>query len=180
MRSRYKFTEKEGIYFLTSTVVDWLPIFTSESYFEILINSLKFCREKKGLQVFAYVILDNHFHLVAWHPDDLSAVIKSLKMFTAAEIIARLQQDNKCWFLNQLAFAKKRYKTGSQHQVWQEGSHPQLIMNEQMLVQKIEYIHQNPVKRGFVREPQDWKYSSAVNYILDDHSVLEIDDIGML
>ncbi len=180
MRSRYKFIDKTGVYFLTSTIVDWLPIFTSETYFKILINSFKFCREEKGLNVFAYVILDNHFHLVAWHPHDLSGVIKSLKMFTANEIIAQLKKDNKRWFLNQFAFAKKRYKTKSEYKIWQEGSHPQLITSEQMLVQKIEYIHSNPVDRGLVREIQHWKYSSAANYILDDHSVLEIYDIGLI
>ena len=66
MRSRYKFIEKDGIYFVTFTVVEWLPIFTSGKYFEVVIESFKFCKDNKGLELYAYVILDNHLHLVSF------------------------------------------------------------------------------------------------------------------
>jgi hypothetical protein len=51
------------------------------------------------------------------------------------------------------------------YQFWQEGSHPQLIQNETVMIQKIEYIHNNPVVRDYVDKPADWRYSSARNYL---------------
>ena len=176
MRSRYKITDANGVYFMTATIVEWLPVFTSPKYFEIITSSLKFCREQKQLKLHAYVILDNHFHLVVSGPD-LSNTISSLKKFTAREVLSQLQQDRKEWLLNQLAYFKKRHKTESAHQVWQEGVHPQLIINETMLIQKIECIHYNPVKRGLVDLPVHWRYSSARNFESGDHSILAIDPL---
>ena len=176
MRSRYKITATDGIYFVTSTIVEWIPIFTSRQYFEIVIESLKFCRENKGLSLYAFVIIDNHFHLVV-SGEKLSGIMRSLKGFIAHKIIEQLQQDEKQWLLNQLAFYKKRYKTESAFQVWQEGFHPEINLNEEMLVQKIEYIHYNPVTRGYVDLPEHWRYSSARNFFSEDHSVIEIDPL---
>ena len=77
--------------------------------------------------------------------------------------------------LKQCKEGKKQFKTDRTYQLWQEGYHPQLIQSEKMLRQKIEYIHYNPVRRGYVDEPENWVYSSARNYLKDDHSVLAID-----
>ena len=74
-----------------------------------------------------------------------------------------------------MSYFKKRYKINSDFQVWQEGFHPQLIQSEEMLLQKIVYIHQNPIKRGLVDRPEEWRYSSARNFICGDSSVIEID-----
>ena len=176
MRTRYKITEENGIYFVTSTVVEWIPIFTSRAYFDILIDSLKYCKAEKGLKLYAFVILDNHFHLIV-SGDDLSRTLQSLKRFTSRKIIEQLKLHNKHWLLNQLAYFKKRYKVESTFQVWQEGFHPQLILNEQMLVQKIDYIHNNAIERGFVDAPEHWRYSSARNFILGDHSIIQLDPL---
>lgn len=59
---------------------------------------------------------------------------------------------------------KLAHKTDREHQVWQEGSHPQEIVSEKMLRQKLEYIHNNPIRRGYVSDPLHWRYSSAANY----------------
>ena len=174
MRSRYKIIDKDGIYFTTSTIVEWLPIFTSLPYFNIIIESLKHCMENKSLKLYAYVIMDNHFHLIVSAPE-LSKTLQDLKKFTAHQIIDILKKDNKQWLLNQFTFYKKRYKSKSKHQVWQEGSHPELLMSPDMFVQKAEYIHYNPVKRGLVDLPEHWRFSSARNYLLDDHSIIEVD-----
>jgi putative transposase len=174
MRDRYTFLEKEGIHFITSTIVEWLPVFTHGSYFMIIVDSLRFCQMKMDLIIYAYVIMDNHFHLIASSPD-LSKTMASLRKFTANQIIKQLDADNKRWLLNQLAYYKKNYKTDSDHQVWQEGVHPELIQSQEMFVQKAEYIHKNPVKRGLVDAPEQWRYSSARNYLFNDYSVIEVD-----
>lgn len=176
MRSRYKITDQNGIYFITSTIVEWIPVFTTKLYFDILIQSLRFSRQHKNLQLFGYVILDNHFHLIAGGPN-LSRNITDIKRFTARQIIDRLELDQKEWLLNQLAYYKKRHKTNSDYQVWQEGFHPQLIVSEEMLRQKLDYIHHNPVKRGLVSLPEHWLYSSARNYVLGDAALIELDPL---
>ena len=66
--------------------------------------------------------------------------------------------------LDQLKFYKKAHKTESQYQLWQEGYQPKLIQGEKMFIDRINYIHQNPVKRGYVDEPKHWRYSSARDY----------------
>jgi len=63
-----------------------------------------------------------------------------------------------------MAFFCKSHKNDREYQCWEEGSHPQLIQNEAMLRQKLDYIHFNPVKRGYVDKPEHWRYSSARDY----------------
>ena len=97
-------------------------------------------------------------------------------MFTAKGILKQLEIDKKEWLLHQLEFYKLRYKQRSIHQVWQEGLHPELVNEEGIFLQKAEYIHNNPVKRGYVSQPGYWKYSSAGYYILNEKGEIEIDD----
>ncbi len=175
MRSRYKFVEEDGIYFLTSTILEWFPVFTSESYFQIIINSLKFCLENKQLKLHAYVIMDNHIHLIV-SGNTLSETLKSFKMFTAKEIIQQLKTDRKTWMLNQFEYFKQKTKMNSIHQIWQEGLHPQLVNSEDIFIQKANYLHENPVRRGYVLQPENWKYSSAGYYISSEVGKIEIDD----
>ena len=176
MRSRYKFNIEKGLYFVTSTIVEYIPVFTSDKYFQIINSSLDYCRINKGIEIFAYVIMDNHFHLLI-SVENLSDKLRSIKRHTAKEIIEQVKRDNKLWLLNQFEFYKKKYKKESNYQVWQEGAHPQLITTVDMAEQKINYIHNNPVNKGFVRNPQDWKYSSAGNYYYNE-GVIEIDRLA--
>ena len=174
MRDRYKIIEKGSVYFITSTIVEWLPVFTSDKYFNVIINSLKYCIDQKSLKLYAYVILDNHLHMIA-SALELGDVMKSVKNYSAKLIINQLKQDHKDWLLNQLAYRKKAYKKTSTHQVWQEGVHPVLISSPDIFRQKVEYIHHNPVRRGLIDRPEYWRYGSARNYIQDDHSIIEVD-----
>ncbi len=173
MRSRYKIIELKSPHFITCTIVGWLPVFTRAKYLDIITASLTFCRQQKGFLLHAYVILDNHLHLMV-SSDNLSQVIRDFKRHTAREILALARQEDKQWLLKQFEFFKSVHKGKSQHQVWQEGFHPQAIITEDMLRQKVDYIHNNPVKLGLVDRPEDWRYSSARNYFGQD-GVLEID-----
>jgi putative transposase len=114
-----------------------------------------------------------------WSPsDNLSRVIRDFKRHTAKEIMAVARQEDKQWLLKQFEFFKGGHKGESQHQVWQEGFHPQAIVTEDMLRQKLDYIHYNPVRIGLVDRPEDWRYSSAQNYFGGD-GVLEIDSVEL-
>ncbi len=173
MRSRYKIVENNSIYFMTSTIIEWIPVFTKKKYFDIIVQSLSYCRQKKSLKLFAYVVLDNHIHFIA-SADNLSQIVRDFKSYTAREIIKTAMSDNRKWVLNQFKYFKKKYKKDSEYQVWQEGFHPQIITSEEVLKQKVEYIHNNPVKNGVVEEAEHWIYSSAKNYLCKE-GCIEID-----
>ncbi|WP_199878837.1 hypothetical protein [Salinivibrio sp. AR640] len=88
-----------------------------------------------------------------------------LKSWTARNLIQYLAERNVKQILDQLAFYKKAHKGDRAYQFWQEGVHPELIQSDAMMWQKIDYIHQNPVKRGYVDEAAHWRYSSARDYM---------------
>ena len=160
MRSRYQAKQPDAAYFITSTVVAWLPVFTTAARCDILIEAFEYCRAQKGLRISAWVILDNHFHAILSAPD-LPRVMKDFKRHTARRIIEQLEEERCEWLLNQLRYFRAPHKGESEFQFWQEGFHPQAIINEEMMVQKRQYVHQNPVKRGLVAVPEHWRYSSA-------------------
>ena len=176
MRNRYKIVEEDGFYLISSTIIDWIPVFTSDKYFQIMIESIKYCQTNKGLKIHFYILMDNHFHMIV-SGKDISNTISSMKRHTAFEIIENLKKGNKYWLLQQLKQQKKNYKNESNHQVWQEGFHPQLISSDEMFAQKVDYIHQNPIKRGLVNESKFWKYSSACNKDFEGNSIIELDEI---
>ena len=162
-RTRYKIFENNQPYFLTCTTVNWLPIFGNPEVAKIILNSLKFLQENKRLTIFVYVIMEHHLHLIA-SSEDLSKEIGDFKSFTAREIIDYFKERNNQFMLKQLNFYKLSYKNDRNFQLWQEGSHPQLIQGIDMMNQKIDYIHKNPIIHGYVDEDIHWRYSSVRNY----------------
>ena len=162
-RTRYRIYEADHPNFLTCTIVDWLPVFTRPDAVQIVFDSWNHLRSHNDFQLYGYVVLENHLHLVAAAPD-LSSVMKSFKMYTAHKILDLLKQNGAEVLLRQLQTTKLRHKTKSEYQVWEEGSMPKEIVCDEMMDQKLEYIHGNPVKRGYVDETIHWRYSSARNY----------------
>jgi REP element-mobilizing transposase RayT len=162
-RSRYKIYEPTHPHFITCTILHWLPIFTNQKSVQIVIDSLKFLQTQDNLKVYAYVILENHLHLVV-QSDDLSKTMESFKKFTANEILKLLKQENVHTLLDQFKFYKKAHRKDKEYQIWEEGYQPKLIQNDAIMKNKIEYIHNNPIKRGYVDEDWHWRYSSARDY----------------
>lgn len=163
-RTRYRFLPNDpSPYFLSTSTINWLPLFGNPDIANILLDSLRFLIEQNRLCLFAYVIMENHVHLVAV-ADDLSKEIANFKSFTARKAIDYYVERDNTYALEQLKQNKLDHKNDREYQFWQEGSHPQRIMNAEMLRQKVEYIHNNPVERGYVELPEHWRYSSAGDY----------------
>jgi putative transposase len=160
MRSRYRINNPDVAHFITSTVVAWLPIFTKAARCDIIVESLQHCRQHKALKIYGWVILDNHLHAIVSAPD-LSRVIADFKRHTARRLIEQLESEHCEWLLHQLHYRRASHKVESAHQVWQEGSHPQSILSDEIMLQKLTYLHNNPVNRGLVALPEHWRYSSA-------------------
>jgi putative transposase len=142
----------------------WLAIFTRPNTVQILLYSWRYLQKNELFQIHGYVILENHLHLIV-SSDNPREHMKRFKSFTARKIIDYLTEQKISLFFKQLAFHKLKHKTDSQHQFWQEGTHPKQIINEEMMRQKLDYIHYNPVKRGYVDLSEHWRYSSARDYV---------------
>ncbi len=162
-RTRYRIFETEYPYFWTDTIVAWLPVVSHPQLAAIVFDSWRFLQRERGVRLFGYVIMENHVHWIA-AADDLSDKLARFKSYTARRIIDAMEQAGYQTLLQELRYFKLRHKTDQTHQLWQEGSHPEQIQNEEMMWQKLEYIHNNPLRRGYVDEPTHWRYSSARNY----------------
>jgi REP element-mobilizing transposase RayT len=162
-RSRYKIYDETAPHFLTCTVLNWMPLFTRPQTTDIILEAMHHRQEQNEWKVYGYVILENHLHMIV-QSENLSVELPRFKSFTARKLIDHLTENHAEHLLKQLAFFRKQHKQDRDYQLWEEGSHPQIIEKEEVLRQKLEYIHQNPVKRGYVDEAEHWRYSSARNY----------------
>jgi REP element-mobilizing transposase RayT len=162
-RSRYNILDPDQPHFLTYTVVQWLPLFTRPALVDILFSTWRYQQHHQQLKLHGYVVLENHVHLVAQSPD-LFKSVRSFKSFTARSILDYLQNHHAERILERLRFAKCAHKVDRAYQFWQEGAHAQQIFNDELMRQKLDYIHHNPVKRGYVDCAEHWRYSSARNY----------------
>ncbi|MBB5396212.1 transposase [Mucilaginibacter sp. AK015] len=153
-------------FFITLPVVGWIDVFTRNDYCEEFIRNLEYCRKNKGLKVYAYCIMSNHIHLIAAHYDGkLPAVIRDLKSYTAKRIIEmisdNLQESRKEWMLYMFRFFANNTSQNSQYQFWQKTSYPIELFTNEVFDQKVDYIHQNPVKAMLVNDETAYVYSSA-------------------
>ena len=150
-------------YFLTLTVIKWLPLFSNPDIAKIVLDSLDFLQRNNRIVLYAYVLMENHLHLIA-SSENLAKQISEFKSFTARKSIDYYEMNKHLSVLESLKEGKLAHRVDRPYQFWQEGNQPKRIHDMEMMQQKIAYIHQNPVKRGYVDEPTDWRYSSARNY----------------
>lgn len=158
------------LYFITSTVIDWMDVFTRPLYKHILVDSLGYCQANKGLDIYAWVLMTNHLHILAGVRDNISIgdVLRNFKKFTSKKIINAIQENpqesRKEGLLNRFNFRAANDKKITGFKFWQEDNHVEKINTYEFFKQKCDYIHQNPVKQEIVERPEDYLYSSARNY----------------
>lgn len=173
MTNSYRvFTDKHYAYFVTWTVVDWLPLFAESAYRQIILDSLNYLRTKKHTQLNAFVVMSTHIHALLW-PDNgisLSDITRDFKRFTSRAISKEAERQSAKEFILKFQNARKenRAQDVSTYQVWQEGSHPEAIFTEKFARQKMDYIHLNPVRAGMVKTADEWPYSSARAYLFGE------------
>jgi len=177
-----KEAEKYGdIFFLTIKSVNGLPIILNERYYKIILDSLRFCRENKGLRIYAYTILLNHIHLVVMMEKEfsLSDTIGDFKKFTANQIFEQLKSDKQFDLLNELRVNVRNDKN-SDCRIWRRDCFPKVVETENFFLQKVNYIDLNPVKHNVVDNIEKYPYTSYHNHYCDHEVFLEIDDIKEL
>ncbi len=156
-------------YFLTLTVVDWVDVFSRPIYKHLIVDSLEYCQHNKGLKLFAWCLMSNHIHLIAgaYEGFSLSDILRDFKKFTSKEIIETIKSTNESrrkWMLNRFEFAGKYNSKIKDYKFWQDGNEPKEIHTTHFLMQKLNYVHNNPVVAEIVSNPEDYIYSSASNY----------------
>ncbi len=146
-------------YFITSVTHDRLPIFRTEKLKEIACNALDEARRSADLLYFAYTLMPDHFHIITDGKRTPSDTLRYLNGVTAKRILDHLKEND---FASSLLKLRENVKErGYKHSVWQHHSDKFLLTSEDMFMQKLNYIHNNPVKDGFVEQPEDYLYSSS-------------------
>ena len=161
--------KKNTSYYLTLTVVGWVDVFTRNSHKDALIESLRYCIKNKGLNVYAYCLMTNHLHMVVNcnEPFQLKDVIRDFKRHTVKTIIDQIinkPESRREWMLREFQAAADKTDRNKTYKFWKSGNHAIELFTEKFVWEKINYIHNNPVKEKYVKNPQEWLYSSASNY----------------
>ena len=182
MPTGYQIVEQSKMHYITFQVVYWIDIFSRKTYRDLFLESLAYCRTHKSLEVYGYVIMSNHVHLlVRSDSGDLSGTIRDLKKFTSKKIAQAIDNDRESrreWILRLMAHAAKRQNKEGKLQLWTHENHAELVYSNNFIEQKLQYIHQNPVRAGIVSKQEDYLYSSARNYAEID-GLIEIDKVGV-
>ncbi|MEX1003070.1 MAG: transposase [Crocinitomicaceae bacterium] len=179
MSRNYKFHKPDAPYFVSFAVVEWLDVFTRNEYKDILLDSLRFCQKEKGMEVYAWCIMTNHVHLVfrsvGGHPPQL--LLGDFKRFTSNQIVKNIienpRESRKEFLLERFKSAAEKSSNVKHYQFWRHDNKPTELWSNKVISEKIRYIHNNPVEEGYVFRPEDYRYSSAVDYagekgLLDD------------
>ena len=137
MSDKYKMYERDKAYFLTMTVVDWVDVFIRKSYKLKIIQSLKYCQENKGLELFGYCLMTNHLHLIAKAigKQSLSEILRDFKSHTAKSMVRLIKEEpesRRNWMLDRFKLAGKNLKRIDNFKFWQDGNHAEIINNPEL------------------------------------------------
>lgn len=164
----YKIRDQKGLYFMTFTVEGWIDLFSRKTYRDLFLKNMKYCREQKGLSVGAYVIMTNHVHVI-WQSKTgkLSDTVRDFKSYCTKQFIETIQKGGESrseWLLYMFRFHAARTNRNKEYKIWTNDNHPEEITSREFLLPKLNYIHENPVRAGWVTKTEDYLYSSASNY----------------
>ena len=170
MSRNYKFHTPDGVYFISFAVVDWLDVFTRNEYKEIIVDSLHYCQQNKGMEIFAWCIMSSHVHLIFRSAGNQrpEILIGDIKRFTSKAIVKAIidnpKESRKEFLLEQFLKAGNKSSNVNKYQFWQHDNHPIDLWSNKVIDEKINYIHNNPVEEGYVFRPEDYLFSGAVDY----------------
>ena len=164
----YKIGDQNGLYYLTFSTVEWIDVFTRKRYKDIVVDSLQYCQQEKGLELYSWVLMSNHIHLIARAKESykLSDILRDFKKHTSKQIIKAIQEEGESrrdWLLSEMLKAGSKNNKNSKYQLWRNDNHPIELYSNEVINQKADYIHNNPVLEGIVERASDYLYSSAKN-----------------
>ncbi|OUJ74541.1 REP-associated tyrosine transposase [Hymenobacter crusticola] len=169
MSTKYKIHDSQQLYFVSFATVNWIDVFTRRLYNDIFVDSLRYCQQHKGLELYAWCLMTNHAHLIiSSEQDNLSSILRDLKRHTSKTILQAIQENmqesRREWMLWMFERAGQRNSHNEHYQFWQQDNHPIELHSNELRRQRLDYLHRNPVVAGFVDTPEDFLYSSARSY----------------
>jgi REP element-mobilizing transposase RayT len=153
--------QEEYVQFFTATILEWKDLLKQDKYKQIILNSLKFLVEQKRVKVYGFVIMINHIHII-WHIQPghkRENIQRDFLKYTAQQIKSDLEKHHPKVLPSFLVNAKDR-----QYQIWERNPLSIDIWSREVLWQKLQYMHQNPVRAGVCQWPQEYYWSSALFY----------------
>lgn len=173
MSSKYKFVNDGHAYFISFAVINWIDLFTRTTYCKTVLDSLTYCEQNKGLELYAYCIMPSHIHMIiSSNKEPLEDIMRDFKSFTSRKLKEEISnnpvESRREWMLSMMKEIGSKSAHHQGFQLWQEGNHPIELSTAAITQQKLNYIHNNPVEAGLVYKPEDWRYSSASNYMQMD------------
>ena len=170
-------------HYLTKSVYRRVRVFDSDRFKVDFTKKLDDLRAELGFRIVGYVLMPEHFHLLIWPSGlaDPSQVLQRLEDRTALFILKNLRRNlNFRWcqaVLNRLKLPPSVHHH-AHHRVWQRGFYDMNIWSETKRLEKLNYMHNNPVKRGLVAQAADWPWSSGRFYPRQDASLLAMDSVA--
>jgi putative transposase len=194
-----KFNIPGQLHFVTAKTFGHRQIFKNSVCCEILLRDINFYRNKLGFRLLGYVIMPDHLHMIIWWGVErfpkltISEIVRGIKSHAARQVVDYLYNPGR---RGPLTSPKHRLGQGTQatrtgriyphrrmseqrNHIWQPSFYDFNIYSEEKLCEKLNYIHGNPVRARLVKQVTDYKYSSAKNYYLGDHSLIIIDCINI-
>ena len=164
----YKIRDQSATHFLTFSIMGWIDIFSRQVYRDIILDSFTFCRQKKSLEIGAYVIMSNHIHTI-WTArlNNLSDIIRDFKTYTSKAITRSINtepESRRDWLNYMFSYYAQHKAANTYFKVWTNNNHPEEIYSPDFMHTKLNYIHENPVRAGLVFKAEDYVYSSAGDY----------------
>ena len=157
MTHRFVISQDSPALFITLVTSNRLPVFRSDQMKEVLCRAIEEARKK--FLLFAWVIMLDHVHLLTNRPSSTSEVLRTVKGLTARRIIDYLKERNYASSLAKLEHAER--DRGYRYSLWQTEKNVMPIFSEGKFMEKVNYIHQNPVRAGLVERATDYRWSSA-------------------
>ena len=180
-REGYTIRDQFETHFLTFTVCGWIDLFTRQVYRDIVMEAFRFAQKQGQIILNAYVIMSNHIHLIAKANEKqkktLSDIIRDFKKYTHHEIMPVIESEaesRRQWMVYQFSYYGRINPNNEVKQIWVNNSHPEICYSDAFTKSKLKYIHENPVRAGIVRNPEDYIYSSASNYA-DKGGIIEVE-----
>jgi putative transposase len=172
---RFRFDVDSSVYFVTFTIVEWLPVFISQDVCHIIVESLNHCHEHKELRTNSYVVMPTHMHAnlfdAQWDSKRLEATLHDFRKYTGRRICDYVDERFPAAFREVF---RKAAGTDRKRRCWQASRHPVALESEWFWRQKLDYIHCNPCRKGLVTRPEYWRFSSASYWLSDGQTPNEV------
>ena len=164
--SRLKEITGPGLVFVTTTAIDWHPVFKPPHIARAIAQQIAETASFLDISVVGYVVMPSHVHLLLGFPEVslLSKAVQSFKSMTSR----RLRR------MDLSPYEKQLWQSGS-FRLWKRRFDDVIIASETQLNRKLQYIHNNPVKAGLVREATEWEFSSARSWLIGEVGLIKID-----